>query len=316
MVLFMFLVLSMMTCYTIRVAAETTVKVTFHKKNGEVDKVISVLKNGTIDAYNLDDVGTATFQGWDTVPEKTVHPKYMAGEKITVKKNVHFYPVYLTSAKEPQMEASDMSAPDPDKYGKVITVGSSSIRQTARAAVALLGAKALKQRGEVFLGHAGAGLADFLDGKHSISEELLIKEISETPTEKKTAVIWRLAGTDTKRKNVSEMAGVAREYVKYLKSLKDKLRKYNVVFIFVGMGTVNELRRPAYENKKFVAFNKEMKKRLPSSMIFVDLREWQRKNGFTLTHIKSMTNDGLHFSPNTYMRFHSYLIDVLNDAYA
>ena len=283
--------------YAVQQKADTS-GIRLYKYDGSYWKTIKNTNGkATFPAVNL---GSANMVlGWSKTQGKNAlsSSDYKAGDRIPSKSGRYYMVVFGTS-----MDRAPAAITTPTEFDRVYCVGDSRTVYTQVA----LGASAPSN--VEFIAKVGEGL----DWFKSSGYKTLYRSVAKRPRTEKKAVIINLGVNDLKN---------SASYVKYMKKVAAKLKKYNCKMYYLSVNPVNSAMIKSVNGKarteaQVAAFNKAIYRGLCSG----------RKRSFT--YINTCTNlqmkgwiskksgtdiyDGVHYSNQTYLRIFDYCMRYLN----
>ena len=251
----------------------------------------------TFPAVNL---GSANMVlGWSKTQGKNAlsSSDYKAGDRIPSKNGRYYMVVFGTS-----MDRAPAAITTPTKFDRVYCVGDSRTVYTRVA----LGASAPSN--VEFIAKAGEGL----DWFKSSGYKTLYRSVAKRPWTEKKAVIINLGVNDLKN---------SASYVKYMKKVAAKLKKYNCKMYYLSVNPVNSAMIKSVNGKarteaQVAAFNKAIYRRLCSgrnrSFTYINTCTNLQMKGWISKKTGTDIYDGVHYSNQTYLRIFDYCMRYLN----
>lgn len=283
-----------------------------HGRTGSVWKKATAV-NGRRKLPSLKNTKNSTFLGWSPKPGQTTNPKYKAGEVITLKKDMHLYPVIFDRSKEPDIKAANMNRLDTRKYKKVIFVGDSRTYYMEHVLKSQFDDKVTKNVS--FISLSGIGL-DWLkwSGVPELMEELQASSTQGKPV----AVIFNMGVNDLKHNDGEnlDVNSVISNYVSYMKEIAPILKAQNCKLFYMSVNPINSSMLKTKGQRKeedIQAFNQGIRTGLKGSYRYLDAYSYLYKNGFGTENAKRPgADDGIHYTSKTYKRIYRYCIKQIN----
>ena len=301
------------TYYAVR-KKSSAVSISFFSKEGKTeDKYASlattVFQGAEVTLPEVEPDPGYTFLGWSQSQGRETNPEYLAGATLSLQRSMNLYAVMYPYVKE--QNVTELPVGWQQVFRKIVFVGDSRMNrmnQTLKVAFGLS-----PNLVEVnFICAEGKGLSWFKDtGKNQLIS-LLGYGV------KPAAVIFNLGVNDL---------GNAKDYVSYLKSIKDELNAKNCKLYFMSVNPVSHpLLIKVAKNQsalsrtaaKVLAFNKKVKEGLceGGDYIYLDMYSYLISTGFRFDSggkdgKDTLVEDGLHYSGKTYKRIYSKTIALL-----
>lgn len=251
--------------------------------------------------------GTATFPavnmkngdmclGWSRKKGTSTLPEYKTGDRIPSKSGVYYMVVFKKSMdKEPAQIKTATS------YDSVYYVGDS------RTWGMMLSLGNRCPSNVHFVYQRGEGLSWL---KNDGYQKLLSRLSNETENSRK-AIVFNLGINDLNN---------ASNYVKYMKNISGKLKRYNCDLYYMSVNPYNSAMyagsRHRRSEAKVASFNKTIYNKLCKgknrAYTYINTCTGLQKYGWISTRPEDGVHDGLHYSVATYLRIYNYCINYLN----
>lgn len=289
---------------------DTRVKLVLHTPTGAHYKTLTVNKGSYVELPAVKNNSTNAFMGWSTKKNQSVNPTYEAGEKFLITKETHLYGVLYKKSSEPNLTASQITAPNLNKYSKIIFVGDSRMNRVMLTMQNQFGNRFAN--GVSFICKENSGLTWL----KSEGYQQLMYELNHggAGTKKKpTAIVFNSGVNDLY--NVSA-------YMKFMKKIAPELQAKNCELFYMSINPFNDAQMRAAgkrirSEQELWNFNMSIRYSLRGTYTFIDTNTWMLKNGYTTDRGKGVdinVDDGLHYSTRTNKRLYSYCMAFLNKA--
>ena len=254
-----------------------------------------------------------SFVGWSGKEKNNGKPEYLAGSPVTVYGDRYLYAVYFDRSVTDGWSVNDIPSVKTSDYKEIIFAGDSRIQRAART----IGASTLKKKGIKTVAKGNIGLSEFQklpktggSAKKGQKDLIAMVKADSSKKGKPIALVFCLGINDLKLlESTAEAESMAENYIRYLKTLRTMLSKYNVRFFFLSVnpicGDENATFRSAYVIK---VFNTYIRAHLPSKWTYLNSYSYLMKSGFCPVS----RSDGVHYNSKTYCKVFAYAVKKIN----
>lgn len=287
-------------------------KVVLHYNSGGVYSTTTIPEGSTFTLPCVKNAVGYTFMGWSTKPYQSVNAQYEAEMKITAKGTIDLYAVVYTKKNEEDIAAENLPQADLRKFKQVIFVGDSRTEYMRNTLSELNNQSGIEvTKGVEFICEVGKGLEWMqTTGYRELYNK--IRNGSDSPLEKPTAVIFNLGVNDLK--NISG-------YVVYLNSIAPVLKEHGCKLYYMSVNPVNRsmLKAAGKGDRSEAAvrnFNSTIQSALSASYTYIDAYSYLKATGYGFDNGYGIigsggSDDGLHYTTQTYKRIYRYCLDAI-----
>lgn len=277
-----------------------------HELGGDLMGTAHVLKGRYVRLPALRNTANWSMLGYADQPLKTSNPQYLAGEKIQLHKDTHYYVVASKRSKENNLSVGEVTGnlnQARKKFDHIIFVGDSRVYRMEMALRAQFGFKATEDVS--FIYQSAEGLKWF----KSQGYIQLMQSINEWNVGGvgRTAVIFNLG--------INDLTNID-NYIAYMNSIAPALNGKNCSLYYMSLNPANS--KILKQNGAFVraeadvrAFNQRLKTELPGYQ-YIDTYSFLMNTGFFYDAGVGTDNgqdDGLHYSTRTYKRIYDFALN-------
>ena len=293
--------------------------VEFCTYNGGAFKKYSVKAGDSVAVPAMPKLPGYTFIGWSTqrycfvTASGGANIAYEMGEEIpSVHGNLKFYAALFNYRTEPKLTTGTMHTPNSTKYDALIMVGDS---RTVHLKQALeLRTDYLKKYPNLYFIAASGQRLPWLQ-QYGAAELLeLVTSLKEQGKEK-IAVVFNLGVNSLRGENIDFS-----EYVPYMEYLGTEIETIDPLasLFYMSVNPVNPAQQEAYyqqmgmsltlcDPKAVLMFNATIRARLAPQFTYLDTYSYLAGTGYS-------TEDGLHYTTYTSLRYFDYMVQLLNAA--
>lgn len=272
--------------------------VKLYRSNGTLYRTAQVPYGSKVKFPVIDTNDGNMFLGWSRQKGKTTSPQYYAGSYVPTVSASYYMVEYPEEA-----DKAPSTVRTPSSYDMVYFVGDSRTYDMAAA----LGT--FKPDNVKFICKSGEGLAWL----QQYGFRALWYDISRRPVRMEKAIVFNLGVNDMKNASL---------YVNYYKQLAAVIKKYNCDLYIMSVNPVNSMMIRNYNGysyrteQQIDAFNSILYKGLCTgsnrSYTYINTCYNLRRYGWISNRYNRGINDGVHYSPNTYLKIYDYCIRYLN----
>ena len=293
--------------------------VEFCTYNGGAFKKYSVKAGDSVAVPSMANLAGYTFMGWSTQKYCFVteaggaNIAYEMGEEIpSVHGNLKFYAALYNYRSEQQLSTGSLHTPNTSKYDALIMVGDSRMVRLKQALD--LRTDYLKKYPHLYFVAASGQRLPWLQqyGAPELTE--LVTSLKNQGREK-IAIVFNL-GVNSLRGDNADFS----DYVPYMEHLGTELQTLapRASLFYMSVNPVNPAQQEAYYQKMGMSltlcspkavlmFNATVRARLAPQFTYLDTYSYLASTGYS-------TEDGLHYTSFTSLRYFEYMIQLLNAA--
>ena len=291
--------------------------VEFCTYNGGAFKKFSVKSGGSVAAPSMQNLTGYTFMGWSTqrycfVSENgNADIAYEMGEEISnIHGNLRFYAALYNYRTEAALTTATLHTPNSTRYDALILVGDSRMVRLKQALETRT--DYFKKYPNLYFVAASGQRLQWLQSQGASELLELVAGLKDQGKEK-IAIVFNL-GVNTLRGDAIDFS----EYVPYMQYLGNELMVLDpsASLFYMSVNPVNPAQQEAYYEKvgthltlcnpqAIRVFNATIRAELSSQFRYLDTYSYLAGHGYS-------TEDGLHYTTNTRLRYFEYMIHLLN----